>query len=306
MIRGVERLRLVLTALPVLAAGLLSGCNPGCSTPSATTTTGAAAVSTCDSGTASTASGYGISGGVSGPALPGVLINLTGAAVANASTDANGNYGFTGLASGNYTLVPSLAGYTFRPASTVVTVSGGNVSGSNFTETAYAQATSGLSGSASGAVAQNVTITLSGANNGTALTDASGNYTFSGLAAGSYMVTPSLAGYIFSPASIAVTTISGGNAGANNFAAAAYAAATSSLSGTVSGAVAQNVTITLSGANTGTVVTDANGNYSISGLAAGSYTLTPSLAGYTFSPASNAVTTIGGANTSVGNFTAAL
>jgi hypothetical protein len=80
----------------------------------------------------------------------------------------------------------------------------------------------------------------------------------------------------------------------------------SSLSGTVSGAVARNVMITLSGANTGSVVTDASGNYTFSGLAAGSYTVTPSLAGYIFSPASSVVTTISGGNVTVSNFTAAL
>jgi hypothetical protein len=117
-------------------------------------------------------------------------------------------------------------------------------------------------------------------------------------------VTPSLAGFIFSPVSNAITTTSGGNVTGNNFTATANAAATSSLSGTVSGAVAQNVTITLSGANTGSVVTDANGNYSFSGLAAGNYMVTPSLAGFIFSPVNSAVTTIGGGNITVGNFTA--
>jgi hypothetical protein len=228
-----------------------------------------------------------------------------GAATSNATTDANGNYSFTGFANGNYTVVPSLAGYTFRPASNVVTLNGANVTGNNFTETAYSAATSSLSGAASGTAAQNVMITLSGDNTGSALTDSSGNYNFSGLAAGSYAVTPSIVGYIFSPVSVAVTTLSGVNVTGNNFTAAANAAATSSLSGTVSGAVAQNVTITLSGANTGSVVTDANGNYSFSGLSAGNYMVTPSLAGYIFSPVNNAVTTISGVNVIVSNFTAA-
>ncbi len=295
----------ILTAVPILIAGLLSGCNPGCQTTSSATTSGAAQVSTCDSGTISTTSGNSISGGVSGTGLQGVLIKLTGAATANATTDASGNYSFTGLANGSYTMVPSLTGFTFRPASNVVTLSGGNGTGNNFTETAYSPATSSLSGTASGAVAQNVMITLSGANTGSALTDSSGNYNFSGLAAGSYTVTPSLAGYIFSPVSSAVTTPSGANVTGNNFTAAANAATTSSLSGTVSGAVAQNVTITLSGANTGSVVTDANGNYSFSGLSAGNYMVTPSLAGFIFSPVNNAVTTISGVNVTVSNFTAA-
>ena len=39
-----------------------------------------------------------------------------------------------------------------------------------------------------------------------------------------------------------------------------------------------------------TATTSADGSYSISGLPAGSYTLTPSLSGYTFNPSSKQVT----------------
>lgn len=74
-----------------------------------------------------------------------------------------------------------------------------------------------------------------------------------------------------------------------------------SISGTLSGAVAQNVTITLSGTNTGSTMTDASGNYSFSGLVNGSYTVTPSPAGYTFSPTNRAIA-ISGANVTAVNF----
>ncbi len=300
-------LHLILTAIPLIVAGLLSGCNPGCQTTSSTTTTGATPVSTCGSGTTSsnTGSGYSLSGGVSGGTLQGVLINLSGAVIANTTTDVSGNYSFTGLANGNYKVIPSLGGNTFRPASSVVTIGGGNVVGTNFSETVYQLAISSISGTASGAVAPNVMITLSGANIGSTLTDTSGNFTFTGLAAGIYTVTPTLPGYVFSPVSIAVTTSSGSNATGNNFLATANTVATAGLSGAVSGAVAQNVTITLSGANSGSVVTDANGNFSFAGLLPGIYTITPSLAGFIFSPASNTVTTTGGANVIVSNFTSA-
>ena len=47
------------------------------------------------------------------------------------------------------------------------------------------------------------------------------------------------------------------------------------------------VSIALSGSAAGATVTDSGGNYAISNLSsAGSYTLTPSLAGYAFVPAS--------------------
>jgi inhibitor of cysteine peptidase len=159
---------------------------------------------------------------VGGTVLLGVTINLTGAGTGSTTTVASGNYSFTALPNGSYTVVPSLTGNTFTPASTAVTISGANSTGTNFSGTANAAATSsGLSGMVSGAVAQNVVINLSGANTGSALTDANGNYSFLNLAAGSYTVTPSLTGYTFSPPSTTVTPTSGGTATGINFTEAA-------------------------------------------------------------------------------------
>ena len=58
-----------------------------------------------------------------------------------------------------------------------------------------------------------------------------------------------------------------------------------SIAGTVRGAVAANVTITLSGASNAVTTTDSNGNYRFSGLLNGTYTVTPSFSGYAFTPA---------------------
>jgi len=66
--------------------------------------------------------------------------------------------------------------------------------------------------------------------------------------------------------------------------------------------VANGVTMTLSGAGTGTTTTNSSGTYSFSGLANGTYTVTPSLSGYTFTPSSQSVT-ISGANRTGINFT---
>jgi len=310
MVFGTRRIYAILTTLPILLAGLLSGCNPGCQIAS-TTASGAKQLSSCEPGTSSgtsttTTPGLGISGAVSGVALQGVHVKLSGATTGDTTTNASGAYSFTGLVAGDYTVTPSLAGFIFSPVSDVVTVSAADVIGNNFTETASAPASSVISGTASGAVAQNVLITLSGANTGSVLTDSSGNYLFSGLAAGSYAVTPSLAGFIFSPVSSVVTTTSGISASGFNFTATADASSASSLSGSVSGAVVKNVTINLTGANTGSALTDENGKFSFSGLAAGTYTLTPSSIGHTFSPVSRTVTTTGGTDTSVSNFTSVL
>jgi hypothetical protein len=68
---------------------------------------------------------------------------------------------------------------------------------------------------------------------------------------------------------------------------------TFTLSGTVSGAWQEHVALTLSGAGSGSFTTTASGAYSFPGLAAGSYTVTPSLDGYTFTPSSQTLTLSG-------------
>lgn len=80
-------------------------------------------------------------------------------------------------------------------------------------------------------------------------------------------------------------------------------AATYSVSGTVSGDATEGVTIELTGKATGSVDTKVGGTFTFPELANGSYTLTPSLEGYTFAPTSRAVS-VSGANVTGRNFTA--
>ena len=79
------------------------------------------------------------------------------------------------------------------------------------------------------------------------------------------------------------------------------------ISGAVSGAVADGVLITLGGAATQQTTTanmnGVDGDYLLTGLMNGSYTLTPSLAGYTFNPTALSLT-ISGASVSSENFIA--
>ena len=113
---------------------------------------------------------YSISGAVAvgGTPLAGVTINLTGAATASTTTDASGNFSFTGRSNGTYTVIPVKAGYIFNPVSLVVVVSGANVTSTNFVATANSDPTYSLSGTVSGAVQAGVMITLSGEHTGTA------------------------------------------------------------------------------------------------------------------------------------------
>jgi hypothetical protein len=142
-------------------------------------------------------------------------------------------------------------------------------------------------------------VTLSGAASASATADSSGNYTFTGLPNGSYMVTPKHTGYAFTPGNQSAT-VNGANVTGVNFTATLQ---TFSISGTISpSAGGSGATVTLSGAGNATATANSSGAYTLTGLTSGSYTITPSNAGYTFTPLSQNVT-VSTADVSGVNFT---
>ena len=79
---------------------------------------------------------------------------------------------------------------------------------------------------------------------------------------------------------------------------------TYSISGTITPASAgSGSTLALSGTATSSTAVNSSGNYSFTGLANGTYVVTPSASGYSFSPTVQTVT-INGANATGVNFTA--
>jgi len=85
--------------------------------------------------------GFSLSGTIS-PAAggSGATLTLSGAASTTTTADSLGNYIFSGLPNGTYTAAPSHAGFTFIPSSQSMAVSGANVTGVNFTDSAAAVA----------------------------------------------------------------------------------------------------------------------------------------------------------------------
>jgi len=150
---------------------------------------------------ASAASIFSISGNVTanGAGLAGVTMTLSGASTATTTTDSGGNYTFSSLANGSYTVTPSRTGFAFTPATSPQTVNNADITGVAFSATAVP--TFSISGSVTlnSAPLAGVTMTLSGAGVATTTTDVNGNFTFSGLANGSYTVTPGRTGFVFTP-----------------------------------------------------------------------------------------------------------
>jgi hypothetical protein len=134
-------------------------------------------------------------------------VTLGGASSATTTADANGNYSFTGLANGSYTVTPTKSGVSFSPSNQPVTIKGANQSGVNFTGQTVTYAISG--GLTPASVAVGATVTLGGTSSATTTADGNGDYSFGGLANGSYTVTPTKSGVSFSPFNQPVTITPG-------------------------------------------------------------------------------------------------
>jgi len=232
------------------------------------------------------------------------------------TSDASSNYSMSGFAAGTYTVTPSKSGCTFSPASSSVTITSANVT-ANFTATCGSgdiQLTSGVpvtgQSVAQGAWKYYYITVPSGSTNVTFATTAATAdvdiYTQSG-------TKPTSTSYICRPyTSSGNETCSATNPVAGTWwvGVNGYAAGSFTITGTVTTATA---TYSISGSagtpgatvsvGSASATSDASNNYTISSLANGTYTVTPTKSGCTFSPASQSVT-ISGANVTGKNFTA--
>lgn len=187
--------------------------------------------------------------------VPGITVSRTGSTT-KATTNNNGDFTFIGVPKGTVTLTPALTGYTFTPATLNVTVNNANVTGANFTATPPTFSVTGrivLTGTTTALAG--VKVMRSGSAT-TVNTNASGDFTFTGLPAATYTFTPSLVGYVFTPASKNVS-VSTANVTGVNFTATSTAPKITSFTPT-SGPTGTTVTIT--GSNlTGTTSVKFNG-----------------------------------------------
>lgn len=145
------------------------------------------------------ASTFTLSGSAAG--LAGVRVTLAGTNSGTVFSDAAGHYSFSNLGSGGYVVTPSKSGYKFTPASLPALVNGADLAGQDFTALVARHT---ISGTVTGTTLP-VTVALSGASSATATTDASGRYSFIDVVDGEYRVMPRRGGYVFSPASRALT-----------------------------------------------------------------------------------------------------
>ena len=218
--------------------------------------------------------------------LSGVVVRLSGVSDASATTDASGRYSFTGLRMGNYSVEISgfdsdAVGFSSTASSTSVGVGESKIVSFDGT---YLR-TAGVSGQVSveGEGLGDVMVSLRGGPDNvdeSTTTDAAGQYAFASLRAGTYTV--GISGWDDTDFEFEVTsksvTVALGETGYVEFEGELLR--TSGLAGRVSvgGMGIAGVTVTLSGTAEATANTNASGQYGISGLAAGDYTVT--ISGY--------------------------
>ncbi|MGC2742382.1 MAG: carboxypeptidase regulatory-like domain-containing protein [Candidatus Angelobacter sp.] len=234
--------------------------------------------------------------------VTGKVTNTAGAPIAGASVSSGGNGAITGsdggytlqVPGGTSTLTAALAGY--QSASESVTVTAGQstqaatlqiqpVNPGNVTGTVVNGSGQGLSGA---------TVSAAGLSTTTA---ADGSYALNNLPAGQTTINASLTGFQSGSATVTVVAAT---------TTAAPAITLVSGSGSITGSVKTTAGAAISGASVGygggTATTDANGNYTLTGVPVGTVQLVASASG--FQSVTQSVTVSGGA-TSTANFTLA-
>lgn len=228
--------------------------------------------------------GNSITGSVTGGGMPMAGVTVTDGS-RTATTNASGNYTLSGLRAGAYTLTATLPGWQFNAGFTnPVEVMGSNVTAKNFTASGYT-----LSGSIPAGSVPTAPVVTDGVRSATATRSGSNwNYFLSTVPNGQWNVVATSPGVTLTPGNFTnpVTVSNAGRSGLN------FSVATTTtfrVSGTVrTGGTPLPGVVVSDGTRSAT--TDSLGRYTIVGVPAGTYTLTPTLAGNSFVPASASIT----------------
>jgi len=227
----------------------------------------------------------------------GELASFTDGSIQDASVSPDGNaVAITFTANGTQNRDIYVLDFTdpSNPTSTPLTTDGRSArpTWSSTTPTTPAPETWSIAGTVTDATSGPLAGVVIAANNGDQVTTADdGAYSFTGLMQGTYTLTPTLEGYTFEPPSITVAVPP--DAAGQDFTATPDdpGTPTDPVTFSIAGMVAQDDSNPVAGvtisANMGDIATTtSSGTYTFTGLVTGTYTLTPTLEGYTFEPPS--------------------
>lgn len=246
-----------------------------------------------------------------GAGVAGVNVTRSGNAqpTVTATTAADGSYSFPNTIDGQYTLTPTKTGTAVLPATASVNVRGANLTVPTF----LGYVTPGIAGlviDSTGKPVAGVLVTRTGggAATATSTSNALGYYSFSSVAPGAgYVLTPTASGKAFSPATYTITMTTA-NLGTEDIVAVTATYITGRVA-TSAGVGVANVVLTRSGGGqpSVTVKTNSQGYYGFSAVtstvAGLTYTITPTNATHTFTPAALNATVSTTVNATGVNFT---
>ena len=159
---------------------------------------------------------------LNGDAFPNVRVELSdqNGKIVVAQTGADGQYRFSDVPNGRYTITPQAAGFEWNPPTRSLQLSqSSTISGADFIGL-RAPSISGRLINSSGAGIPNVTMRLTRSGGGAAVTaqsNSNGYYGFEALEAGTYGVVPSMNGVLFSPPFLPATVSATKGVGNVNF-----------------------------------------------------------------------------------------
>ncbi|MFN2512968.1 MAG: carboxypeptidase regulatory-like domain-containing protein [Pyrinomonadaceae bacterium] len=219
-----------------------------------------------------------------GNALAGVTVSLSGTQVATTITSATGIYSFNNLAAaGNYTLRPAKQNYVFSPPTRVFDDLGANEV-ANITGALVSYSIAGRVFNAAGQGISGATVTLSGSQAATTTTNSSGNYSFLAAAEGSYTLSVAKVHHTFAPSNSSFSNLSGNRTA--NFTGTLDQHSITGLISSSDGTALAGVGLTLSGSDTALATTGADGRFSFTVPAGGTYTVVPTKTNHRFTPVS--------------------
>ncbi len=232
--------------------------------------------------------------------IAGIVVELTGDGgftSVTTTTNASGNYVFSGLGSRTYNVKPTSIGYVYDPpliiienmaADTVledIKATEGDIVGT-VTDAISSQGISGVTIELYKAGLPRISSNLVDVTS----TDADGKYVLINLEKITYTVVPTHSGYYFTPSEETVTVSSDG-AKVVNFRAGKGLQIAGRITDATTGAGLEGIAVNLSGMGLNTSrTTDAEGVYEFLELDVGTYTITPVDDNYNFEPVSRSVT----------------
>lgn len=228
--------------------------------------------------TAGTISGQ-ITNASTGTGVSGATVSYSGGST---TTGSSGQYTLSSVSPGTYTIQASASGFLANSISATVTA--GATTTANL-PIATAGILTGTVASASGASLSNASVTISGGVIAQNLSYSGASFNTSWIPIGNYTVTCASPSYVTQQLSITLT------AGATATAACSLTPTPGTIQGTITnastGAAISGATVSYSG---GSATTNSSGQYSLTGVQAGTYTVKASASGFLPNTGSVAVT----------------